>query len=1109
MSGPFVCFICQKKETAIQATVYVKNPSLHSLRTLKDSAVSINDNGTPLQISNNQKLYDRIINVMLEDSDQDEVTLFSYHKNCFRNVNREASHVKKRSSSIDVTHPVKSLRYNNQPSPDIQAILAANRTRCLFNCGKDGPILEALHAITTFNMGESILHIRKYTPHEELRVALSDIVEPLHCTALELHYHRHCRTKSLRECEEVMNEYGSSGYDYDADYLRKKIKANTIKHIVSRIEEKGHITMNESVEFYHSLRQSTPLAVVVEDSALTRRLKRDKQMIKSFISDNYKHYLTFWKPPNPKLPEWIVRNKDVLAKASVSGTSVVPTDEEKAVLEKASAIIRKRLLSADQWTFTGSFTDFRYDDVVTGFLSNVLKGQSGESSTTPGEAGSSTEHSKRVCVMSQLMTSGTLTDRQTHYKKTHENASSRTMSLTPFTLGLSLHLHTGTRRRTLVENANRLGIGANYKMTQDALKRVATAVEDRMATTGGFHLPPWVIKDKVVAFRIDNIDFLENTPYGQDTLHGTLLVISQLQDLDKEPWHPPLVVPDEARRLSYTTRQYPCPRLVDSQQHRCDDDNLQFPEKRSAALEKDLQWLDLAAVQSKEGVNPELKTYHWSAFNSEDQKNNGAIIELMNVGAVAPICRAPPTSLETLYSMLKLAQDISVIVCEFGWTIIAMDMDLLKRGFKIQMQSTDGVGKRWILMPGGLHCCFVTLQTAGKYIEEGGLDVIGIEANTYSACTIRSILSGKSYNRGMEFHLTNLVAIIMLFSDAHPPSSLFTLSEALTGSTMQLSPMAQYLLSYCKQILNLLRFIRASKEHDLDLQLDALDNMCKYLFAHDQTSYARIIPVYLQKMSNLKMEHPDTYKQVGKMFAVAKTNTFFSALFDDQSLEQIIKLLKRSQSILGMTQNVELLDQFMLIAPEMMIIDDSWKETFAEQPKPKDSTKDHHQVSKTSSQRFIGNCFKNYNILQQRLGENPFPLPTESDLVTALSKIFTRAEAPVQVQEDILSRDSKGQESYVEYKKARLSTEGTTSVWSPLKRLQLKMFKTMNAKRKLQVNDKMIEVREERKLFTRFLLVSQTRPGLVLETAIGEFEFSLFPRSLMDSSGNLLLPNNK
>ena len=44
---------------------------------------------------------------------------------------------------------------------------------------------------------------------------------------------------------------------------------------------------------------------------------------------------------------------------------------------------------------------------------------------------------------------------------------------------------------------------------------------------------------------VDNIDFLEDTPYGHSTLHGTLIVVNQKEDKDAEPVNTPLDIPDK------------------------------------------------------------------------------------------------------------------------------------------------------------------------------------------------------------------------------------------------------------------------------------------------------------------------------------------------------------------------------------------------------------------------------------------------------------------------------------------------------------------------------------------------------------------------------------
>ena len=55
-----------------------------------------------------------------------------------------------------------------------------------------------------------------------------------------------------------------------------------------------------------------------------------------------------------------------------------------------------------------------------------------------------------------------------------------------------------------------------------------------MEETGGFCLPDFVKKGVNVWFAVNNIDLLEDTPTGQNTFHGTVIVLNQRAD-DGEP----------------------------------------------------------------------------------------------------------------------------------------------------------------------------------------------------------------------------------------------------------------------------------------------------------------------------------------------------------------------------------------------------------------------------------------------------------------------------------------------------------------------------------------------------------------------------------------------
>ena len=57
-------------------------------------------------------------------------------------------------------------------------------------------------------------------------------------------------------------------------------------------------------------------------------------------------------------------------------------------------------------------------------------------------------------------------------------------------------------------------------------------------------MPQFVKKDINTWFAVDNIDLLEDIPTGQNTFHGTVIVINQ-QDEGGEPINPPLTIPEK------------------------------------------------------------------------------------------------------------------------------------------------------------------------------------------------------------------------------------------------------------------------------------------------------------------------------------------------------------------------------------------------------------------------------------------------------------------------------------------------------------------------------------------------------------------------------------
>ena len=66
------------------------------------------------------------------------------------------------------------------------------------------------------------------------------------------------------------------------------------------------------------------------------------------------------------------------------------------------------------------------------------------------------------------------------------------------------------------------------------------------------------------------------------------------------------------------------------------------------------------------------------------------------------------------------------------------------------------------------------------------------------------------------------------------------------------SPLFTFAKQYMEMVSTVFLFIRASREGLWDLHLSSLDALCKYFFAYDRLNYARIVPLYLADMNNLK-----------------------------------------------------------------------------------------------------------------------------------------------------------------------------------------------------------------------------------------------------------------
>ena len=170
----------------------------------------------------------------------------------------------------------------------------------------------------------------------------------------------------------------------------------------------------------------------------------------------------------------------------------------------------------------GSFEDFENHLLLRFFLTHLVFGHH----VLIVSGIRNEEVDKVVDVACQFLIQNTRTDRQVKHQTKKEDGFQQTVQRC-LSIGLPLAIHSRVQDKYLVNKLSEVYIGSDYLKIFDLEKCVEQDVLHRMKETGGFCLPDSVKKGVNIWLVVDNIDLLEVTPTGQNTFHGTVIVINQ------------------------------------------------------------------------------------------------------------------------------------------------------------------------------------------------------------------------------------------------------------------------------------------------------------------------------------------------------------------------------------------------------------------------------------------------------------------------------------------------------------------------------------------------------------------------------------------------------
>ena len=120
-----------------------------------------------------------------------------------------------------------------------------------------------------------------------------------------------------------------------------------------------------------------------------------------------------------------------------------------------------------------------------------------------------------------------------------------------------------------------------------------------------------------------------------------------------------------------------------------------------------------------------------------------------------------------------------------------------------------------------------------------------------------------------------------------------------------------------------------------------------------------------------------------------------------------------------------------------------------------------------------------------------------------LFNLVTKVVMPETVKKDLCEQSEIGRSLFNCFVKERVQS-GEVNLWSPMKKRKLLTWKTSAKVVKVTTADKIVELQVHRSLFARMMMVCKSRPEIEIKDAVGQYEFSVVPRSLFAADGTML-----
>lgn len=610
--------------------------------------------------------------------------------------------------------------------------------------------------------------------------------------------------------------------------------------------------------------------------------------------------------------------------------------------------------------------------------------------------------------------------------------------LTPKHVGLALSLHQATRSKKLINLFYKAGHVVSYKHVLNLDTAMAQSVLDDLDPATGGIVPQNIVPDRFVQFSADNIDILDASLDGKNTFHATQMTAWQrgppadmvsLNNLHcrtngklnvPHTFHTCIVPPHYPSNVIIPVIS------VEKEWYK----NVEIPPTAvSNAVGKDLAF---SLIRSQQPVKQ-----GWTHFNQEASTTEH---EQTTTGYM-PIILAPAHEYDTLYTVVQRCKYVAETNGQ-KFVVLTVDEALYCRLMELKW-ANDEIQEILIPRLGGLHTAMNFLKAIGQHMNSTGLLDLWIDSDLMGSKTALNVLEGKGYEKAVRAHkltfqaiwqillpqlleyvseedgdLRNLIDAALNANDVLALQNILTqarFSDMLTYFQEKHQDDANFCLwwQYLNMVQVLLFFIRAQRDADWDLHLEAFRRMLPYFHRYDHTNYAKWGTVYLAEMNQLPQEVEEEFKAGN--FVVKASQLKFNQVDPDHAQEWLNGTCKKSGGIIGITKTLAALDRWSLSFTLRAKVVQDTHQLFG-------STLDESLQHKEGGPSRRLHDEKDEDNLVKYLTQYGFLKPDRRGKV--LENVATKEQATAAITESLLQAESLGQRQLEQFVSERFSVDG-------------------------------------------------------------------------------------